>query len=132
VKGELNMELSQYMDIFVEEAKEHLLRLNEGLMRLEQGPVDKNVVSELFRSAHTLKGMAATMGFEHTANLTHKMESTLDLVRQDHLSVDSGLVSVLLNAVDLLEQLVESAATGSQPRKTSGKLRNLSAALAIF
>lgn len=108
------MELSQYLDIFVEEAKEHLLHLNEGLMRLEQRPDDKNVISDLFRSAHTLKGMAATMGFEQTAKLTHRMESTLDLVRQDQLTVDSGLISVLLSAVDLLERLVESAAAGQE------------------
>lgn len=110
------MDISQYLDIFMEEAKEHIQLLNEGLLQLEQNPAEKEVVQELFRSAHTLKGMAATMGFELTAKLTHRMESSLDLVRQGKLAANSGFISDLLRAVDTLERLVESAGTGQEDK----------------
>ncbi len=121
------MEMSQYLDIFVEEAREHIQALNDGLLRLEQNPTDKDVVSELFRSAHTLKGMAATMGFAKTAELTHRLESSLDLVRQGVLSPSSSYITAVLQAVDALEGLVESAATGQED--TSITIDHLIAAL---
>ncbi len=108
------MEMSQYLEIFMEEAKEHIQSLNTGLLHLEQNPTDRDVVGELFRSAHTLKGMSATMGFKQTAKLTHRMESSLDLVRQGLLTPDSNFISALLHAVDTLEELVESAASGQE------------------
>lgn len=108
------MEMSQYLEIFMEEAKEHIQALNASLLRLEQNPADKDVVGELFRSAHTLKGMAATMGFTKTAELTHRMESSLDLVRQGVLTPNSAFITALLHAVDALEELVESAASGQE------------------
>ncbi len=108
------MEMSQYLEIFIEEAREHIQALNASLLRLEQNPTDKDVVGELFRSAHTLKGMAATMGFSKTAELTHRMESSLDLVRQGVLTPNSTFITALLHAVDALEELVESAASGQE------------------
>lgn len=108
------MEMSQYLEIFMEEAKEHIQALNDGLLRLEQNPTDGDVVGELFRSAHTLKGMSATMGFTKTAELTHRMESSLDLVRQDLLTPNSAFITALLHAVDTLEDLVESASSGQE------------------
>lgn len=108
------MEMSQYLEIFMEEAKEHIQALNASLLHLEQNPADSDIVGELFRSAHTLKGMAATMGFSQTAELTHRMESSLDLVRQGLLKPSSNFITALLHAVDTLEDLVESAATGQE------------------
>lgn len=108
------MEMSQYLEIFMEEAKEHIQALNASLLHLEQNPADSDIVGELFRSAHTLKGMAATMGFSQTAELTHRMESSLDLVRQGLLKPNSNFITALLHAVDTLEDLVESAATGQE------------------
>ncbi|NLY54242.1 MAG: chemotaxis protein CheA [Firmicutes bacterium] len=113
------MEMSQYLEMFMEEAKEHIQTLNTSLLYLEQNPHDKEVVGELFRAAHTLKGMAATMGFERTAQLTHRMESSLDLVRQDKLTPDSNFITALLRAVDVLEELVESAADGQEDQSLS-------------
>lgn len=108
------MEMSQYLEIFMEEAKEHIQSLNASLLHLEQNPTDRDVIGELFRSAHTLKGMAATMGFAQTAELTHRMESSLDLVRQGLLTPNSTFITALLHAVDTLEELVESAASGQE------------------
>lgn len=108
------MEMSQYLEIFMEEAKEHIQALNASLLHLEQNPTDRDVVGELFRSAHTLKGMAATMGFTKTAELTHRMESSLDLVRQGLLTPNSTFITALLHAVDTLEELVESAGSGQE------------------
>ena len=106
--------MSQYLEVFVEEAREHIQSLNDGLLLLEQNPQDVEIVDELFRSAHTLKGMAATMGFDLTAKLTHRMESSLDLVRQGQLTPTSDFITVLLHAVDALEMLTESAASGQE------------------
>ncbi len=110
------MDISQYLDIFMEEAKEHIQSLNQGLLDLEQNPADKEIIQGLFRSAHTMKGMAATMGFELSAKLTHRMESALDLLRQGKMAVSSSFISSILRAVDTLERLVESAGSGQEDR----------------
>ena len=73
------MELSQYLSMFIDESKEHLQSLNENLLNLESNPQDISIVHNIFRSAHTLKGMSATMGFEDIAALTHEMENVLGL-----------------------------------------------------
>lgn len=110
------MDISQYLDIFMEEAKEHIQSLNQGLLDLEQSPADKEIISGLFRSAHTMKGMAATMGFELSAKLTHRMESSLDLLRQGKMTASSSFISGILKAVDTLERLVESAGSGQEDK----------------
>lgn len=78
------MEMNQqYLDMFIEESKEHLQACSDQLLELEKNPNDLSIVNEIFRSAHTLKGMAATMGFEDLADLTHKMENVLDAIRNE-------------------------------------------------
>jgi two-component system chemotaxis sensor kinase CheA len=72
------MDMSQYLEVFIEESKEHLQACNEHLLELEKNPNDLTIVNEIFRSAHTLKGMSATMGYEDLASLTHRMENVLD------------------------------------------------------
>lgn len=69
------MDMNQYLEVFIEESKEHLQTCSEQLLVLEKNPEDLSIVNEIFRSAHTLKGMSATMGYEDLANLTHKMEN---------------------------------------------------------
>lgn len=113
------MDVLQYLEIFMEEAKEHIQALNDSLLYLEQNPDDRAPIDELFRQAHTLKGMSATMGFNKTATLTHQMESSLDLVRQGKVTVDSAFISALLLAVDTLEALVESATEGQESEEIS-------------
>ena len=101
------MEMNQYLSIFIDESKEHLQRLNETLLALESENENINLVNEVFRSAHTLKGMAATMGYENMTTLTHEMENLLDLVRNHQRKVTTELMDTIFQSVDLLEKMVE-------------------------
>lgn len=106
------MDMSQYLDLFIDESKEHLQAINERLLELEKTPEDMSVVNDIFRSAHTLKGMSATMGFEDLANLTHQMENVLDGIRNRRLSVTPELLDVIFEAVDHLEAMISSIVAG--------------------
>lgn len=108
------MELNDYMDLFLEESKEHLQVLNERLLVLEKEHGNKSAIDEIFRSAHTLKGMSATMGFEGIADLTHNMENLLDKLRSDKLQVNQPINDVLFRCVDTLESMVESIIVGDK------------------
>lgn len=106
------METSEYLDIFIDESKEHIQSLNDQLLALENSPEDVNTVGEIFRSAHTLKGMAATMGYQDIADLTHKMENVLDAVRHNQLQIDTDIIDVIFQAVDQLEGMIVDIAGG--------------------
>ncbi len=106
------MDMSQYLEVFIEESKEHLQNINQQLLEFEKDVNNLSFVNEIFRSAHTLKGMSATMGFEDLANLTHKMENVLDAIRNQLLSVNTSVVDLVFESVDALEVMVESIATG--------------------
>jgi len=108
------MDLSQYMGMFLEESREHLQTLNRCLLDLENDPSDLSVLDEIFRSAHTIKGMSATMGFTTVAELTHEMENVLDLLRKGQLKADHSIIDTVFKCVDTLEQLVESIASGDE------------------
>ncbi|MCM3715137.1 chemotaxis protein CheA [Halalkalibacter oceani] len=103
---------SEYLDVFLDESQEHLQAINDNLLKLEQAPDDISIVGEVFRSAHTLKGMAATMGFEDLAHLTHNMENVLDLIRNHKLQATSEVLDVVFAAVDDLEAMVTDIAGG--------------------
>jgi len=105
-----DFDLSQYLMLFLEESRENLDTLNEGLLHLEREPENSEVVATLFRAAHTLKGMSATMGFEEMAALTHELEDVLDLVRSGQRAVDSEFVDVLFRAVDTLGAMLDAIA----------------------
>jgi two-component system chemotaxis sensor kinase CheA len=108
------MDMNQYLDMFIEESKEHLQAINENLLALEQNPQSLDIINVVFRSAHTLKGMAATMGFEKMAHLTHDMENGLDLMRNGKLAVTQFVMDVLFSCVDVLEtQLNQIIETGT-------------------
>ncbi|WP_432774220.1 chemotaxis protein CheA [Brevibacillus gelatini] len=100
------MDMNQYLDMFIEEAKEHLQAINANLLLLESDPGNIGHVKEIFRSAHTLKGMSATMGFEDMANLTHEAENVLDLIRNQKLTITSDIMDVIFQSVDLIESMV--------------------------
>lgn len=102
------MDMSQYLDIFLEESEENIQRLNEGLLSLEKNPDDKEIINSIFRAAHTLKGMAASMAFERVADLTHKMENVLDKIRNDQLNVNSDIITLLFKCVDKLQEMIEN------------------------
>jgi two-component system, chemotaxis family, sensor kinase CheA len=111
------MELNQYLEVFIEESKEHLQACNEQLLELEKNPQDLSIINEIFRSAHTLKGMSATMGYEDLASLTHQMENVLDAIRNNRLATTPEIVDVIFMAVDHLEDMVQSIASGGDGKK---------------
>jgi len=100
-------DMTQYMDLFKEEAAEILQNLNEQLLALEKDPHAKPVVDELFRAVHSLKGMAATMGFDDVANLTHKMENLMDKVRKEKIEATTPLMNLMFKAADVLQALLD-------------------------
>lgn len=106
------MDTSQYLSMFLEEAKDHLQAINEHLLNLESDPTNISIVQEIFRSAHTLKGMSASMGFEDLAALTHEMENVLDMVRNGLKTIDDHVMDVIFQSVDALEQMVGSIEEG--------------------
>jgi two-component system chemotaxis sensor kinase CheA len=106
------MDVNQYLGIFLEESREHLQALNHGVLDLEHDPSDLHILDEIFRSAHTIKGMSATMGYTAIAELTHEMENVLDLLRKGTLKAHADIIDTLFQCVDRLEQLVEEVANG--------------------
>lgn len=106
------MDTNQYMEMFLDESHEHLQSLNEGLLSLEENAEDVSVVNEIFRNAHTLKGMSATMGYNKIAELTHEMEDVLDLIRKEQLKLDENIIDTLFKCLDSLEQMINSVADG--------------------
>ncbi len=106
------MDTNQYMEMFLDESHEHLQSLNEGLLSLEENAEDVSVVNEIFRNAHTLKGMSATMGYNKIAELTHEMEDVLDLIRKEQLKLDEDIIDTLFKCLDSLEQMINSVADG--------------------
>lgn len=111
------MDTNQYLEMFIEESREHLQACNEHLLELEQNPQDLGIVNEIFRSAHTLKGMSATMGYEDIADLTHKMENVLDAIRNAKIRVTTEILDVVFQAVDYLEEMVLDISSGGSGKK---------------
>ncbi|MBN1067041.1 chemotaxis protein CheA [Clostridium botulinum] len=108
------MDTSQYMTMFLEESLDNLQTLNESLLDLEQNPEDNDKVNEIFRVAHTIKGMAATMGFNDVAELTHKMEDVLAKFRDGELKVTQEVVTVLFDCLDTLERMIDNIQSSSE------------------
>ena len=98
---------SRYRDLFFEETDEYLQALNDNLLQLERNPEDNTVLDEIFRAAHTLKGMAATMGYRSMTELTHSMESVLELFRSGVNIIDSDIISLIFRCLDKLSEIVE-------------------------
>ncbi|MEK4510329.1 chemotaxis protein CheA [Paenibacillus anaericanus] len=108
------MDMNQYLSMFIDESNDHLQSLNENMLGLEQHPDDISIVQVIFRSAHTLKGMAATMGFEDLASLTHQMENVLDLVRNDKLKMQEIIFDTLFQSLDALQSMVQDITQGGE------------------
>ena len=107
------MDVSQYLEIFIEETSEHLQSLSDGIMVLEKEPDNKDTINEIFRAAHSLKGMAGTMGFKRMQHLTHVMENAFQEVRNDNLSVTSSMIDVLFDCLDAIETYLENVKSTS-------------------
>lgn len=118
------MEMNEYLDVFIEESKEHIQALNDHLLTLEKNPEDVSIVNEIFRSAHTLKGMSATMGFQDLADLTHKMENVLDAIRNHKVKLNEAILDVIFKAVDALEAMVLDIIDGGEGKKDVKDLVN--------
>lgn len=112
------MDMSQYLGVFIDETKEHLQSLNENLLLLEKSTDDMEILNEIFRMAHTLKGMAGTMGFNNMQHLTHDMENVLSEIRNGKIHVTSDIVDVLFRCLDALEkysdEIVNTGSDGSE------------------
>jgi two-component system chemotaxis sensor kinase CheA len=104
------MDMSQYRELFLSEAREHLQSLNDLITALEETPDDKEKINALFRSAHSLKGMSASMGYDPIAELSHRMEDLMTKVRSGEFSFGKGIVSLLLEGADLLALFMDDVA----------------------
>ncbi len=102
------MDTSQYLDIFLDESKEHLQNLSDQIMDLEQNPENMDTVNEIFRAAHSLKGMAGTMGYKRMQTLTHDMENVFSEVRNGTFKVQPGMIDILFRSLDALEEYVDN------------------------
>lgn len=101
------MDTSQYLDIFVDETKEHIQVLSDQIMVLEKEPDNSDAIAEIFRSAHSLKGMAGTMGFKRMQHLTHDMEDVFSAVREGKMKVNDSLVDTLFRGLDAIQEYLD-------------------------
>lgn len=112
------MDLSQYLEIFIDETKEHLQTLNDQVLIMEQDPENVDTVNEIFRAAHSLKGMAGTMGYKRMQRLTHDMENVFSEIRNGKISVTPDIVDIVFKCLDALEgylaNIQESADEGTE------------------
>ncbi|HYF27520.1 MAG TPA: chemotaxis protein CheA [Baekduia sp.] len=123
------MDTNEYLPMFLAESREHLGELELAVVRLEEDPHDRATVDEIFRAAHSLKGMAATMGFEAMARLTHQMEDVFELLRQRGGALNSEVTDVLLACLDALVSATDAIEADGQedlePDALIDRLKNL-------
>jgi two-component system, chemotaxis family, sensor kinase CheA len=124
------MDLSKYAALFLAESREHLTSCNSSLLEWERHPAAVEPVDRLFRSIHTIKGMAATMGYAPVAQLAHSVENLLDALRQGRLSATPAVLQLLFRSVDTLGRTVEGAAAGSDAQPDAGLIAEVDAAAA--
>jgi len=105
-------DMDAYRDLFLSESADYLQAITDGLLTLEESPKSMEPVEVIFRGAHSLKGMSAAMGYEMTAELTHKMEGLMDSVRKRTRPVDSELIDLMLEAVDVVRGLIDEESHG--------------------
>jgi len=122
------MDLSKYAALFVAESREHLKACNSSLLEWEKDPAAPEPVSRLFRAIHTIKGMAATMGYSGVSQLAHRTENLLDGLRQNRLQASPAIFQLLFRAVDTLGKVVEAAAAGTEESADASLLAELDAA----
>ncbi len=108
------MDVSQYLEIFIDETNGHLQNLSDCIMSLEKDPENMDTINEIFRAAHSLKGMAGTMGFKRMQRLTHDMENVFQEVRSGNMNVTSGLVDVLFQCLDAIDAYLENVKESSE------------------
>ena len=128
----MSNDFAQFQEAFFEEAAEHLAVVEEGLLELEQHPEDLDLLNKIFRSAHSIKGTTGMFGFNAVAQITHKIETLLDLLRNGQKKVSPSIADLLLKATDCLKTLIQSTKTGAAideetVRRLTGELASSSA-----
>lgn len=118
-----DMDMSDLLGLFLEEAEEQLQRLDQGILHLEKEPSDLGVLNEIFRAAHTVKGSSATMGLAPIAELTHAMESLLDGLRNEQFDATPDIIDLLLNGTDALRTLLGQVGNGEEMDLDTGELK---------
>lgn len=116
------MDMSQYLNMFLEESLENLELLNSSILELENNPEDKETINSIFRVAHTLKGMSASMGFTDIADLTHNMENVLEKFKTDKLKVTSAVITVLFRCLDMLESMIDNVKHGKDEKVNTDEI----------
>lgn len=118
------MDMSQYKDLFVSEVREHLQGMNEAIVAMEGAPDNRERIDYLFRMAHSIKGMSASMGYGGMAELAHKMEDLMDRVRKGAIGFASGVADLLLEGSDLLSAMLGDVDAGGDGRRDIDDLVN--------
>lgn len=122
------MDVSQYLEIFLDETREHLQSLNTEILNLEQDPENADTINEIFRAAHSLKGMAGTMGYKRMQALTHHMENVFSEVRNGTIKIKSHMIDILFQCLDALEEyttnIQENSDEGTNENEALIKLLN--------
>lgn len=111
------MDTSQFLDIFIDESTEHLDALYEQLLLLEKNPTEMKHIEIIFRAAHTIKGMSATMGYDDLASLTHRLENIFDGIRENKISVQANMMDIMFSAVDHMNEMVQDIANGGDGKR---------------
>ncbi len=101
------MDVSQYLGIFIDETRGHLQELNEQILILEKEPENEDTINEIFRAAHSLKGMAGTMGYKRMQRLTHDMENVFSEIRNGKMKASPNLIDLLFRGLDALESYLD-------------------------
>jgi two-component system chemotaxis sensor kinase CheA len=122
------MDLSKYVALFLAESREHLSACNGSLLAWERDPAAVEPVDRVFRAIHTIKGMAATMGYSGLAQLAHRTENLLDALRKSRVSASPAVFQLLFRAIDTLGRGVEEVATGAEGEADQGLIAELDAA----
>lgn len=125
------MDISQYLQVYIEEASEHLQSLNVCLLHLEKEPDNRLILDEIFRSAHTLKGNSGAMGFKKMQNLTHEIENVFDAVKKQKIVITTYVIDILFRSCDAIDnylnEIIKTGSEGNQEYKEIiGKLKELS------
>ncbi len=98
---------SQYLQMFFDESAEYLQQLNENVLLLEESPEDEEIINAVFRAAHSVKGMSATMGFNRLTDLTHKIENILAKVRNKEMNINERIIDIIFAGLDDLKALID-------------------------
>jgi two-component system chemotaxis sensor kinase CheA len=118
----MELDMNKYLDVFLEESREHIRTLNSRLLQLEKNPQETSGLNEIFRSAHTLKGMSSTMGFIALADLTHHMENLLAELKEGKMQVTSRAIDILFACIDRLQIMIDDIAGGKKPHEDNADL----------